>query len=154
MDSSPVPFLAMTLANGLELTVTDRSRPLAGDRWLVRLACELRLPPDKTGALLAELPPETPVAAVGERLCREGVLQVIVRERNFIAAAEVDGAREELLRNLTGPLLSYLQSRSYPERMLARRLQELRSGPPAPPPADDREDEEESGPADFSHLFR
>ncbi|MFA5110017.1 MAG: hypothetical protein WC443_01290 [Desulfobaccales bacterium] len=74
-----------SLANGLTLELWNRSRPVAGDRWLVILETRIAIPV-QADTLPAELQPQAPavIAALGAE-----VLFSRRDERNFIAAEAV-----------------------------------------------------------------
>ncbi|MDF1615303.1 hypothetical protein [Desulfurivibrio dismutans] len=144
-----------TLANGLQLAFYDKSRRLAGDRWLVELQCTAEYP--VTATLTAEFtePDEELRAEVLTRL-GEKLEFTVNRTRHFIDEHEKEQALAELSSRLQEHVLAYFARPDFPRRLLLDacgklreecRLSRLRSR--EQPEADDDE-----GPADFSHLFR
>lgn len=144
-----------TLANGLQLTIHDKSRPLAGDRWLVELCCTAVYPlSEELTAGLVE-PDAELRGAILERLGQHLEFTVI-RSRQFIDERDKDAVLAELLAGVKEHMLVYFAKPHFPQRLFhdtCRKLREecrleqirFRSEP---------EDAEDDGPADFSALFR
>lgn len=109
-----------TLANGLNLELLDHSRPLAGDRWLVKLEVRVAIP------VTAEtLPPE-----LKER-CQEVVEalgpEITFRKedvRHFIDQREVPELREKMQARLLRGLTSYLGHPDFAGRYLRKKFAE------------------------------
>lgn len=107
-----------TLSNGLELEILDHSRPMAGDRWLVRLEVRVAIPVgDHT------LPPE-----LKER--RQEVVEALGTEvvfrkedvRHFIDQREVPELREKMQARLLKGLVSYLGHPDFAGRYLRKKF--------------------------------
>jgi len=143
------------LANGMALTFYDCSRPVAADRWFVKVRAELSMAlPERVWQGVAE-EDQGLLAAVRECMGEAVVLQ-LVRERNFIDAAERESVIGELIEQVESNLGSYLADPAFPDRLFSRQYSELRqqcllSRQVVSPAGDADEDE---GPADFSHCFR
>lgn len=141
--------------NGIEITVADLSRKIAGDRWLVRLAItvEGRMPP----ASVPSLSPDDLSACEG-RCTAAGehkVSKVFHRERNFVDDGERQGVVEDLLKRLQTTIFPYLRTSAAMQKLLAA------NGAPRYESAGRSEAanrfahlDREEGPADFSSLFR
>ncbi|MFH7320968.1 hypothetical protein ACHHRT_10225 [Desulfurivibrio sp. D14AmB] len=144
------------LANGLQLSFYDASRPLAGDRWLVELRCEVLCP--VTDQLSAGQPTEADPelrAAILERLGDQLRLQVS-RTRNFIDQHERVQVLEQLLAALKAHVLDYFAKPTFPDRLYQESWRRLRQEC-----LNDlnrrqlaAETDDDQGPSDFSALFR
>jgi hypothetical protein len=143
------------LAGGMVVMIHDESKPVAGDRWLVRIRCEATMPlPLECARDLREEDPDLKamvLARLGETLAF-----VAVKERNFIDDREKEGILAGMVESVRQNVLTYLMSPRFPARLFASRYAELRAnclierqylGLPAA-------HDEDEGPADFSALFR
>ncbi len=146
---SPHPLGERRLDNGIVVTITDHSRRLAGDRWHLRLEFRIRLNDETARQCLARLRPQhTKTASL------PAWEQLIVRERHFVDEQAVDELRQAILDEFERSLIPYLASSRAPERLVARRLRDWRPGPPAGTTSRYADLDADSGPADFSFLFR
>lgn len=146
----------LTLANGLELAFYDTSRPLAGDRWLVELQCEVIYPlEEEMLARFSEPDPELR-AAVLARL--DSTLNfTVTRTRHFVDEQLKEELLAELLAGVKEHMLAYFAKPGFPARLFADtcgklrdecrcEISRLRADAATPP--------EDEGPSDFSALFR
>lgn len=148
-----------SLDNGMSLTLSDLSRKVAGDRWLVRVVWEAVIPVAED--LFSRLPETDPLlhSAVREGL-GQSITFSVARERNFVAdgdrAAMVDSLRQQGLANM----LSYLSSPLFPEKLFLRRYEEetqaclLARHLAAQQQERDSQAGDDGEPADFSACFR
>lgn len=148
----------LSLANGLQLSFYDESRPLAGDRWLVKLGCRAEYP--LTAGLPAQPPVEEPDLhqAVMQRL-GECLEYRVERVRNFVDQRQKDDVLHELLVSFREHQLPYLARPAFPERLLAdtwRRLRQecLLARERCRAAAESGVEDDDDGPSDFSALFR
>jgi hypothetical protein len=110
------------LENGLTLEFWDHSRPVAGDRWFVRLEARIAI------ALRAEtLPPElkAQARAVVEALGKE-IIFSHTEERNFIAASEVSGLLKEMQTRMLQLAPGYFGHTDFAARYIRKKIGELR----------------------------
>ncbi|MDA8164136.1 MAG: hypothetical protein M0017_03765 [Desulfobacteraceae bacterium] len=145
------------LSNRMRLRLYDRSRRIAGDRWLIRLHGEGRI------AIGPELFTEAAegdaelLAAIRERLGGELVF-TLERERHFVAEEEKQEVLSELLARVQANLLAYLESPAFPAKLFRRRCQEQKARifieREQERRAAEADTEEDEGPADFSFCFR
>jgi len=106
------------LGNGLVLEVWDHSRPVAGDRWQVKVEIRIAVP---------VTPPFLPPALADSLTAIRAALGDVavftqVQERNFIAAPEVNGVVEEMQTRLTSLGREYAGRPDFPGKFLARRF--------------------------------
>lgn len=112
------------LGNGLTLELWDRSRPVAGDRWLV--ACEARMAiPVEAGTL----PPDLQAQA-GEiaRLLGKELIFSQKAERNFIAAGEVPATLKEMAQRFLDLAPGYFGHPDFPGNFIRKKYRELQQG--------------------------
>ena len=106
------------LSNGLTLEIWDRSRPVAGDRWLVVLEGTVKVPVNDT-TLPLELKPRAAevIAALGPQLVYSQK-----DERNFIAAQDVAGLLAEMAARLLELADGYLGHPEFPGRLIRKKF--------------------------------
>jgi len=110
------------LENGLKLKLYDRSRKLAGDRWLVLLTAIIDIPIDgitahaanKAAINLDELK-----KAYGKKIRHEQI-----RQRHFIDASQKDQALQELVNSFLASGRRYLSHPAFAEKVLAKAYKE------------------------------
>jgi len=108
----------MPLENGLTLELYDRSRIVAGDRWLVSFAVRLEVPvvpeyfigDDSTDVSL-----EAVMKAVGDKAVYQ-----FEKERNFISEDKKQDVFDGLKQLFLDANLGYLSSRNFPSRLILR----------------------------------
>jgi len=151
MDTFPAEnvFFEETYENGVRLTVVDLSRKIAGDRWQVKIICNVSIVRRKIDFCIVE----RELAETADEACWP--LKQLVRQRNFVDGEERIEVCNELLRQLKTTVFPYLKSDSFVDRLLDRSfprknltLKEKDEGNPF-------EDlDKDDGPADFSCLFK
>jgi len=156
MTTTPAaPQLSRHLPNGVSLAVYDRSKKLAGDRWLVRLQCEVEVQVGDEFWLQAG-PME---AGLGARI-REKIGNIlryhVDQQRTFVAEADRPTVVAGLLHGIEASTLPCCDAPRFPAGLFARRFAECK----AQCLAEDRDRAadlaaaaEDDGPADFSHCF-
>lgn len=108
------------LRNGLTLEVWDRSRAVAGDRWLVALEGRITIPINDS-TLPVDL--RSQAAVIGAALGPEIVFSQR-DERNFIAAAEVAEMLQDMENRLRELAAKYLGHPDFPGRFIRRKYAE------------------------------
>jgi hypothetical protein len=103
------------LENGLKLKLYDRSRKVAGDRWLVSLEACIDIPVDAVMDSVAEpaLRSEQVKTALGESVKFRQTLQ-----RNFIAATEKQEVLQDLMVSFLSSTVKYLSRAEFPRKHL------------------------------------
>ena len=112
------------LRNGLTLKVYDRSRPVAGDRWLVSFVAriDIEVRPEYFESMNTQgLAFEDIRAAVGEKVSYRSE-----KTRNFIAETEKDEVFRGLKDRFLGASLGYLSSPDFPRKLILREYQEAK----------------------------
>lgn len=137
----------------MRLTITDHSRPIAADRWYVRIVAVIALPlPASMFAGIHE--EQAGEAAAIRRLMGERLERQLVKERNFVDEREREDLVAKLVEQLAITVGGYLEHRDFPARFFATGYREAREHwrreASRSAPADAADDE----PADFSHCFR
>ncbi|MEW6593299.1 MAG: hypothetical protein AB1413_00345 [Thermodesulfobacteriota bacterium] len=143
------------LASGMVVAIHDLSKPVAGDRWLVKIRCEATIPVpqecidqqvEEDGSLKAAV-----LARLGEQLTF-----AVSKERNFVDDREKEAVLAGLVANVRENILAYLANPLFPARLFASHYEETRANCLVERhyQALTQTDEEDEGPADFSALFR
>jgi len=112
------------LPNGLTLEIRDRTRLLAGDRFLVTLVFTLDADIRKEylgNGAGSETDYEDLLKEYGPRVRYEAR-----EERNFIGEEELDTVRTELIEAFLDSALPYLSKPDFARRLVLRKLRELR----------------------------
>lgn len=141
------------LTNGMVLSVYDRSRKVAGDRFFVKIECEIALPVhagffDKRNENDPELFEEI------KQKIGETILFSIPKERNFVAEPDKDSIVSEFIGQVSSNMLTYLDNSVFAQKLFEHRYEEIKKAVLAER-CDNRKDEpeEDDGPADFSACF-
>lgn len=111
------------LKNGLVLKIFDRSRPVAGDRWLVVLWVFIEIPvrPDYFEVDGSE---SVSIDAVRNAL-GDKVTYTYEKKRNFIGRDEKDGVLEGLKDRLLQTTMPYLSSTKFPRNIILSQYREV-----------------------------
>ncbi len=112
------------LENGLTLEVYDRSRSVAGDRWLVSLIARIEVevrPEYFQGQHTPDLPFDDVRAAVGDKATYRHE-----KTRNFIAETKKDEVFEGLKERFLAASLTYLSSPDFPRKLILMQYQRAR----------------------------
>ena len=146
-------LLEKRLPNDVQLLLFDQSRPVAGDRWMVKIVCRLLIP--ITEKCFAELPNIFKVdedvikAELGDHLKLD-----LVKERTFVDESELSRVKDQLIDDFLVNADRYLSSDIFPEKFLKVKYQKtcerLNQGKTTTEETDIYED---VGPADFSSCF-
>lgn len=147
-----------SLENKMTLTVCDQSKKMAGDRWLVKIICEAEMPVDD--GFFARLP-EADLALQAEvREAMAGSVKFsVTKERTFVAETERGALTERMVTEIMTNMAGYLDRPEFPERLFARRYEELREACATARhyrrlPDQDQAGDDDEGPADFSACFK
>jgi hypothetical protein len=113
------------LKNGMELFLYDRSRVMAGDRWLVELQCEAFIPIDDSfWEAFADEEPEllsTIKDVLGEKLVFS-----THKKRNFVDAGECEKTLQEMVQQIKSSVMEYLQKPAFPLSLFKKQYQDTR----------------------------
>ena len=141
--------------NGITITVFDRSRKIAADRWLVKVKCMVESGVVVKSCQAGASGPEF----VGEESSKTEIpktfSKVFWRERNFIDDKEREHVLADLVQQMKETVFPYLR-----RGKTAEKLRNPGSHPHDEPAS--RKDsgnpfahlDQDDGPADFSSLFR
>ncbi len=107
------------LDNGLVLDMYDRSRPVAGDRWMVGFAAriEVLVKPE----LLSDLATSNLSFEELRRVVGEKAVYRYEKVRNFIDAKQKDAVFSGLKRHFLETNLGYLSSAQFPRKLILRK---------------------------------
>lgn len=108
------------LSNGLILELLDRSRRIAGDRWVVSFAARVEIdvkPEYLAGDDLSEDQIKGIQALAGEKACYN-----YENQKNFVADTEKDAILKEFREGFLDTNLEYLSSPVFPKKLILRKL--------------------------------
>ena len=113
----------ITLPNGLILELWDKSRPMAGDRWLISLLAKMEVPvlPEYFSTLdNGEKAHRDLLAAYGDPL-------VFTQEktRHFVDEKDTKDMLAELCQRFKDNLVSYLANPKFPSRYTLKKYGDL-----------------------------
>jgi len=110
----------IVLRNGLILELLDRSRRIAGDRWLVSFAARVEIDIETeylAGDNLLEDQIKGIQAVAGEKACYN-----YENQRNFVADTEKDEMLKEFRKRFLDTNLEYLSSPVFPKKLILSKL--------------------------------
>ncbi len=114
----------ITLENGLTLELFDRSRRVAGDRWLVRFVAHIDVeirPEYFEGEHTRELSFEEIRAAVGEKATYS-----YEKQKNFVAEPEKDETVKGLKEDFLEATLAYLSGPDFARKLILAEYQKAK----------------------------
>lgn len=142
-----------TLANGVKISLFDFCRPVAGDRWYIKILCRLELP-----VAVAELAESGLDAAGQAAFCdhyKDLLVHEFARERHFVDEKAKEEAVDFLISQINDNSLGYIANPLFADKLLQQKVaefaQELERRRQMEEAADDKEVDE---PADFSACFQ
>jgi hypothetical protein len=146
------------LENNMTLTVYDQSKKMVGDRWQVKVVCEVALPVAEE--FFSRLSEEDLAlqAEIRERMAGL-ILFSAAKERTFVAESDRDALVQLMVTEIMTSMLVYLNRPEFPEKLFARRYEELRTACVTARhyrslAAEERDGDADEGPADFSSCFK
>jgi hypothetical protein len=146
-----------SLENNMTLTVYDQSKKMAGDRWLIKIVCEAKLPVDD--GFFSRVPEEDIALQAEVREAMAGLVTFsVTKERTFVAETERAALVELMVTEIMANMVGYLNRLEFPEKLFACKYRELRESCATArhyrnlPDADGAGNDDE--PADFSACFK
>jgi len=141
------------LANGLNCSIVDHSRPIASDRWYVKVVCDLVMSvrPEAYAGLVTG---DTELDRITMERIGDGLEHQFIRERNFVDQAVKDELVTQLTEQLREVVSRFLKDEAMPARLLAAKFREIGNLCALERARATAVREEEDEPADFSHCFR
>lgn len=116
----------LKLENGLTLEFYDRSRRMAGDRWLVSFEARMDVP--VTSEYLENRSPEHPSFDAVREAVGEKVVYRYEKSRNFIQEREKDRILQGLKDRFLQTTLGYFSSGNFPRNIILARYREVQGG--------------------------
>lgn len=110
----------MELSNGLTLELLDRSRQIAGDRWLVSFAARVEIevkPENLEGQEISE----NQIKAI-QALAGETAQYNYENQRNFVAEGEKEKVLKEMKERFLDANLKYLSGPELPKKLILSKL--------------------------------
>jgi hypothetical protein len=115
------------LDNGLTLELYDRSKVVAGDRWLISFIA--RIDVDVKKEYFKEFDSEIPFREI-KALLGDQVTFSYEKSRNFVDEKEKDGLLSDLKDNFLKSDLQYLSSRNFPQKLILSKYNQASSPGP------------------------
>ncbi|MFP4225117.1 MAG: hypothetical protein ACLFRF_00165 [Desulfobacterales bacterium] len=109
------------LENNLRLEIYDASRPLAGDRWLVKLTARIHISVD---AALTDAEAGLPTPSAVKGLIGDSLVFEQDKIRHFIDEREKDDVFQAMLDNLLNHSLTYLSHPEFAKRYTLKTFKE------------------------------
>lgn len=146
-------LLHKCLGNGVTFTISEHSRPIAADRWYVKVVGVITLAPAaEHWAGIAE--PDPTLLALVQRHLGDELEHRLIKERNFIAAVDKEEVVGELVAKLTENIGGYLAGEDFPARFLAMKYRQAREVCRLAMVREATSGDEAEEPVDFSHCFK
>ncbi|MEN8256466.1 MAG: hypothetical protein ABFS09_01240 [Thermodesulfobacteriota bacterium] len=142
-----------TLENGVKVSLFDFCKPVAADRWYVKILCriELDIPPEKLAASGLD---EAGQLAFNERFA--GVLvHEFAKERHFIDDNVKDEAVRAIIAQIHENSLGYVANPVFAANLFQQKVDEFIQELDVRQQLDIKQEEnDDDGPADFSSCFQ
>ncbi len=143
------------LSNGARLTLFDASRKITGDRWLVKLRCEVAV--SLSEDFSKRYPDDTESVASFLHETKNILSHCTIMERHFIAEDEKENVLGELVSNIYMTKMGYFESPVFPQKLFDKLFKEFitRKQDTSSLLRDSTEEiQDDDGPADFSFCFK
>ncbi len=116
------------LPNDLELELIDKSRVLAGDRWLVSLEARIVIPIDKK--YLEGIKEADHVIEILKKQYNENVEYSYTQEKHFVDQREKDKVFKSFVENIKKNAIHYLSHPKFAQKTLLARYRDLKRKAP------------------------
>lgn len=116
-------IVSHTLDNGLVVTIIDKCRLIAGDRWYVKIICQTSGP--YSAEQCEKLLTDEEYAAFCEKYPNGKITFQYEKERNFVDAAVKDAVLDELVAQIIESNLGYMGKDSFAENLLQKMVDEF-----------------------------
>jgi hypothetical protein len=147
------------LENEMILTVYDQSKKMVGDRWLIRIVCEVTIPVDED--FFSRIPEADLDLQEEIRASMAGSVKFsVVKEKTFVAETERFSLVDLMTRQIRENMITYLNRPEFPKRLFIRRYGEFRTACDTArhyrylQEANHAGDDPDAGPTDFSACFK
>ncbi len=112
---------AIQLENGLELSIYDDSKRMAGDRWLVAIIARIVIPINKT-ILHGDAMPDRQIETIHNALGKQVIFEYKMK-RNFVDQKEKDAVALNLWQSYLKSNRSYLEHPNFGRNIILKRYQ-------------------------------
>ena len=146
------------LENNMTLTVSDQSKKMAGDRWLIKIICEAEIPVDE-GFFSRVVEEDLDLQAEVREAMAGSIRFSVTKERTFIAETERAALVELMVTEIMSNMVIYLNRPEFPEKLFARKYEKLREACATARhyrslQGEDPDGDADEEPADFSACFK
>ncbi len=147
------PIKTKVLPNNAHFALYDLSKPIAGDRWVVRVCCVVRV--SLSQDLCDTFDEDLQLLSEMKKSCNDTLTLEILKERNFVDSNVKDDVINELIEQIEGNVFDYMGSESFPQKLFLVRFKEFKKQYHiAQNMVLNTINDEEDEPADFSACFR
>ena len=122
------PIETISLENGLNLEIYDLSRPLAGDRWLVRL--EARVDVDFEEKAFESIEDQDRIVSVLRGIYGVKVPYQYIQEKPFVDKGDREEVLQQFITNVRESQVPYLGHPDFSRRFLLSRYRDLKKKDP------------------------
>lgn len=155
-EKKDITIAEKKIRDGIAVTFYDRSRKIAGDRWLVELVGKAEVSVAEHFWSAVDEKDEKLLACVRKELGNRLTFS-LSRVRNFVDQEEKQQTLDEMIRRFEENILQYLDAPNFSQKLFVKQYNDAKKkciteGYRPPQPA--QPDDEDLGPADFSHLFK
>ncbi|MCP4355299.1 MAG: hypothetical protein GY793_06635 [Proteobacteria bacterium] len=123
MEKKELLIKEIELENGLILKIYDRSRMIAGDRWLLSLIAKVEIFTDNVLLSEDDCKPGINADDIKKEL-GDCVVFEQKRERNFVGHSVKDETFGSMCDSLTDSSVSYLSHADFPKKFVLKKLKE------------------------------
>ena len=122
-DDTAKIIVQQQLDNGIKLSIYDRSRVMAGDRWQVELECRAYIPMDESyWDLVVQEDPE--LLHDIKKILDNQLEFVTTRQRNFVDAREYEMVLQEMVKQISDSILDYMKKPNFPQEFFKKQYRE------------------------------
>jgi len=111
------------LENGIKLSMYDRSRVTAGDRWQIELECRAHIPMDESYWDMVAREDSELLQDI-KKILDDPLEFVTIRQRNFVDAGEYETVLQEMVQQLSDSILEYMKKPNFPQEFFKKQYRE------------------------------
>ena len=142
-----------TLDNGVKVSLYDFCKPVAADRWYVKILCRIivDLPVEK----LTESDLDDDMKTAFKEHYNKGLVHEFIKERNFVDEQDKDDVVSGIISQVNENSLRYVANPVFAENLFRQKVEEFTQEQHVRQQLGLGQDEEDDdGPADFSSCFQ
>ncbi len=149
-------ILEKNMAGGICIVITDMSRRMAGDRWLIKINCEAKVPvAEEYWSAISHVNEELQ-DCIRNKIGSHAIYST-TQKRTFIAEDEKDTVIKSIINTLEENALKYIANPEFPKKLFFQKYKTAQNEcmlEQQKKTMVELEDDDDGSPADFSHLFK